>query len=116
MARTSTPTPSQLKFQTLPVETENYRFQLVYIGGPMHRWQAIAYGDPLPRRGLARTADAPWAALAAAATAAASYEYLESRKQAKRGPLPASENGQAKPTTARPRLKKRKSLTKKKTS
>lgn len=74
----------------LDIDLPQPKFELTFFPGNDKPWFAVAYGDPLPRRGLAAYGYTPWDAISNAAIHAANYEFSDVKNQAKdKPPKPA---------------------------
>lgn len=69
----------------------NYRLELVHLPDSKKPWFATAYGDPLPRTGIASYGQTPWDAISNAAIGAANYEYHLMKTEAKKRPVGPAE-------------------------
>lgn len=75
------PQPTHIE-ATLPV----IKFELTYFPNNDKPWFATAYGDQLPRRGIAAYGYSPWDAISNAAIHAANHEYVELKRTMKQRP------------------------------
>lgn len=71
--------------------TNHLRFELVHLPDSKKPWFATAYGDPLPRTGLASYGTTPWDAISNAAIGAANFEYHLMKSEAKKRPVGPAE-------------------------